>query len=92
MHQKLARTPISRQELLRKMWIFSEIFFILAFIIQFISLNFHQTFKPANITRLPKRVTENLRKILDQPAYFQTSQKSLNNTCFVKIPVSRIPV
>ena len=91
MHQKLARIPISRQELLRKMWIFSEIF-ILGFIIQFISLNFHQTFKPANITRLPKRVTENLRKILDQPAYFQTSQKSLNNTCFVKIPVSRIPV
>ena len=32
-----------------------------------------------------KRVTEILRKTIDQSSYFQTSQKSLNDACFYQI-------
>ena len=87
MHQKLVRIHISHQELLRKMLIFSQIFFIPVLIVQFISLSFHQSLK-WQISLLPlKRVTEILRETIDQSAYFQTSQKSLNDACFVKFPV-----
>ena len=39
-----------------------------------------------------KRVTEILRETTDMSAYFQTSQKSLNDACFNKFPVLWIPV
>ena len=84
MHQKLARIQISHQELLRK---FSHIFFIPVLIIQFISLNFHQSLNWEISVLSLKRVTEILRKTIDQSAYFQTSQKSLNDACFLKFPV-----
>ena len=93
MRQKLVRIQISHQELLRKMLIFSQIFFIPVLIIRFISLNFHQSLIKYQISLLPlKRVTEILRKTIDQSAYFQTSQKSLNDACFVKFPVLWIPI
>ena len=92
MHQKLDRIQISHEELLRKMLIFSQIFFIPVLIIQFISLNFHQSLNSQISLLSLKRVTEILRKTIDQSAYFQTSQKSLNDACFVKSPALRIPV
>ena len=60
-------------------------------ITQFISLNFHQSLN-WQISLLPlKRVTEILRKTIDKSEYFQTSQKSLNDACFVIFPVLWIP-
>ena len=84
MRQKLVRIQISHQELLRKMLIFSQIFFIPVLIIRFISLNFHQSLNWQISLLSLKRVTEILRKTIDQSAYFETSQKSLNDACFVK--------
>ena len=74
------------------MLIFSQIFFIPVLIFQFISLNFQQSLN-WQISLLSLRwVTEILRKTIDQLAYFQTSQKSLNDACFVKFPVLWIPI
>ena len=39
-----------------------------------------------------KRVSEILRKTIDQSAYLQTSRKSLNDACFFKSPVLWIPI
>ena len=39
-----------------------------------------------------ERMTEILRKTIDQSAYFQTSQKSLKDACFVKSLVFWIPI
>ena len=86
MRQKLVRIQISHQELLKKMLIFSQIFFIPILIIRFISLDFHNSLN-CQISHLSlKTVTEILRKAIDQSAYFQTSQKSLNGAYFVKFP------
>ena len=92
MRQKLVRIQISHQELLRKMLIFSQIFFIPVLIVWFISLNFQQSLNWQISLLSLKRVTEILRKTIDQSAYFQTSQKSLNDACFVKFPVLWIPI
>ena len=74
------------------MLIFSQIFFIPVLIFQFISLNFQQSLN-WQISLLSLRwVTEILRKTIDQLAYFQTSQKSLNDAYFVKFPVLWIPI
>ena len=64
MHQKLARIQISHQELLRKMLIFSQIFFILVLKIQFINLNFHQflILKIANINPVFKKGDSNSKE------------------------------
>ena len=75
MHQELARIQISHQDLLRKMLIFSQIFFIPVLIIQFISVYFHQSLNSQISLLSLKRVTEILRKTIDQSAYFQTSKK-----------------
>ena len=54
---------------------------------------FSSVLKWANISLLSlKRVTEIIRKTIDQSAYFQTSQKSLKDACFVKFPVLSIPL
>ena len=90
MHQKLVRAQVSHQELLRKMLIFSQIFFIPALIIQFISLNFHQYLNLQILLMSLERVTEMLRKIIDQSAYFQTSQKTLSDARFVKFPSKNV--
>ena len=92
MRQKFVTIQLSHHELLRKMLIFSQIFFIPVLIIQFISLNFHQPLNWQISLLSLKRVTEILRKTTDQSAYFQTSQISLNDTCFVKFPVLWIPI
>ena len=55
MHPKLVWIQISHQYLLRKMLIFSQIFFIPVLIIQFISLNFHHLLKLANILLVFKK-------------------------------------
>ena len=92
MRQKLVRIQISHQELLKKMLIFSQIFFIPILIIRFISLDFHNSLN-CQISHLSlKTVTEILRKAIDQSAYFQTSQKSLNGAYFAKFPVLWIPI
>ena len=71
MRQMLVRIRISYQEFLRKMLIFSRIFFIPVLIIPFISLNCHQ-FLNWQISLLSlKRVTEILRKTIDQSPYFR---------------------
>ena len=78
---------IYHQEILKRIVILLQIFFIPVLIIQFLSLNFHQSLNwPISLLSL-KRVAEILGKIIDQSAYFQASQKSLNDACFVKIPV-----
>ena len=87
MHQTFARIQISHQELLTKILIFSQIFYIPVLIIQFSSLNFHQSLN-WQILLLPlKRVTEVLRKTMNQSEYFQTSQKSLNDASFIRFPI-----
>ena len=92
MRQKLVRIQMSHQELLRKMLIFSQIFFIPVLIIRFISLNFHQSLNWQISLLSLKRVSEILRKTIDQSAYLQTSRKSLNDACFFKSPVLWIPI
>ena len=92
MHQKLIRIQISHEELLMKMLIFLQIFFITILMIRFISQNIHQSLNWQISLLSLKRVTEILRKTIDQSAYFQTSQKSLNDACFVKFPVLWIPI
>ena len=87
MRQELVRIQIFHQELLTKMLIFSQIFFIPVLVIQFISLNFHQSVNWQISVLSLKRVTEILRKTTDQSAYFQTSQKSLNDACSVRFQV-----
>ena len=61
---------MSHQELLKKMLIFSQIFLIPIAIIQFISLIFHQSLNWKMSFLSLERVTEILRKIIDQSAYF----------------------
>ena len=87
MHQKLIRIQISHEELLMKMLIFLQIFFITILMIRFISQNFHQSLNWQTSLLSLKRVTEVLKKTIDQSAYFQTSQKPLKDTCYVKFPV-----
>ena len=53
---------------------------------------FPSILKLANLTSVFKRVTEILRKTIDESAYFQTSQKSLNSPCFVNFPFLWIPI
>ena len=69
------------------MLILSQIFFIPVLMIQFTSLNFHQSLNWHISLLSIKRVTEILRKTIDDSGYFQTSQKSLNDACFVKFPI-----
>ena len=52
---------------------------------------FPSVLKLANITPTFKK-GEILRKTIDQSAYFQTSQKSLNDACLLKFPVLWIPI
>ena len=87
MHQKLIRIQISHEELLMKMLIFLQIFFITILMIRFISQNIHQSLNWQISLLSLKRVTEVLRKTIDQSAYFQTSEKSVKDTCYVKFPV-----
>ena len=61
-------------------------------IIQFISLNFHKSLN-CQISLLPlRKETEVLKKIINQSAHFQTSQKLLNDACFVKLSVLGITI
>ena len=82
MHQKLARIQISHQELLRRVLIFSQIFFISTFTIRFFILNFHLFLNWQILDLSLRMVTQILRKITYQSAYFQTSQTSLNDAFF----------
>ena len=50
MHQKLAKIQITHQELLRKILIFSQIFFIAGLIIRFMGSEFPSILKLVNIT------------------------------------------
>ena len=93
MHQKLARIQISHhQESLRKILIFSQIFFISVLIIQFIC-EFPSILKLTDITPVVKKgdrnFKENYRPVSILP---NISQKSLNNACFVKSPVVWVPI
>ena len=61
-------------------------------IIQFIGLNFHQSLN-CQISLLPlRKETEVLKEIINHSAHFQTSQKLLNDACFVKLSVIGIPI
>ena len=84
MRQKLVRIQISHQELLNKMLIFSDILHS-SFNDSIYQSEFPSILKLANITPVLKRVTEILRKTIEQSAYFQTSQKSLKNGCFANL-------
>ena len=89
---KAFRIQISHDELLRKMLIFSQIFFIPVLIIWLIGLNFFQFLNWQVSLLYLKRVTEILRKTIDQSAYFQTSLKYLSHACFIKFPVLWIAI
>ena len=54
-------------------------------------MNFHQSLNWQISLPSLKRLTEILRKIIDQTAYFQASQKSLNKAFFVKFLILWIP-
>ena len=71
MFQKLVRIRISHQEFLRNMLIFSRIFFFPVLIIPFISLNCHRSLNWQISLLSLKRVTEILRKTIDQSPYFR---------------------
>ena len=91
--QKFVKTQISLQELLRKMLISSQIFFIPVLVIEFFfSLNFRLSLTWQVSFLSLKRVTVILRKTIDQSTFFHTSQKSLNDACFVKFLVLWIPI
>ena len=93
MHQKLARIQISHRELSTKMLILLTDFLHTSFDDLIYQAEFPSVPKLANITPVFKKDDRNsLRKIIDQSAYFQTSQKPLNNACFVKFPTSWIPI
>ena len=53
---------------------------------------FPSVLKLANITPAFKKGDRNSKENYRQSAYFQTSQKSLNDACLVKFPVLWIPI
>lgn len=68
MHQEIVSIRISHQELLRKMLIFSQVFF-------FSQPEFLSVFKLANIPLVFKKTENNsIEKTIDQSAYFETSK------------------
>ena len=71
MRKKLIRIQISHQELLRKMLIFSQIFFIPVLIIRFISLNFHQSLNWQISLLSLQKVKEILRKTMTSQHTFK---------------------
>ena len=88
MHQKLARIQISHQELLRKMLIFSQIFFILVLKIQFIKLNFHQflILKIANINPVFKKGDSNSKENYRPVSILSNIWKIFERCMFRQIP------
>ena len=68
MHQEIVSIQISHQELLRKMLIFSQVFF-------FSQPEFLSIFKLVNIPLVFKKAGNNsIEKTIDQSAYFETSK------------------